>query len=80
MSFVYKELVEEIVQVVIVRFFVESQSVSIIKKHAELRWASRIKIEIQIHLQLEDCLVYLPAGHGLDTMSGKISTEEVYKI
>jgi hypothetical protein len=80
LSFGYKELAEETAQVVVVRFFVESQTTSIIEKNAEHRWASRVKtIEGEIHLQLEDCLVFLPAGRGPDAMPGKRSTEEVYK-
>jgi hypothetical protein len=75
--FTYKEFAKETVQVVVVRFFVKSQTMSIIKEHAKLRWASRVKIKSQFHLQLMDFVVFLLAGCSPDGMPGKRSTQEI---
>jgi hypothetical protein len=35
--FTYKELMEQLVYIIIIRFFIEGQSASIVKERAELR-------------------------------------------
>jgi hypothetical protein len=79
LPFTYKEVAKETVQVVIARFFLKCQTASIIEEHAELRWASRVKIESRTHLQLENFVVFLLAGCSPNGMPGKRSAQEIKK-
>lgn len=79
-AFTYKEFMEQLAYIIIIQFFIEGQSASIVKERAKLRWARRAHKGKTCTLLLSEGCVALPlVSHRFDTMPRERSAKKVQK-
>ena len=79
-AFVYKEFMEQLAYIIIIWFFIEGQSASIVEECAKLRWARRAhKGKTCTLLLSEGCVALLLVSCRFDTMPRERSAKKVQK-